>query len=98
MLVALMVSFVLAGPMSENAKINTCEAACDRVVQLTAKRWPKKRRRTETDKDAWDEMKKGVKAQCMADCNARGRKFIRCVARSRSIEKVSRCYQGPQKR
>ena len=98
MLVALMASLVLVGPVADNAKINTCDAACDRVVQLTAKRWPKKRRSTDADKSAWDEMKKGVKQQCMSDCSARGRKFIRCVARSRSIEKVSRCYQGPQKR
>ena len=98
MLLALMASLVLVGPGTDNAKIDTCDAACDRVVQLTAKRWPKKRRRTEQEKSEWDDMKKAVKQQCLADCNARGRKFIRCVARSRSIDKVSRCYQGPQKR
>ncbi|MEC8022611.1 MAG: hypothetical protein VX223_01665 [Myxococcota bacterium] len=98
MLLTLLASFVLVTPVTDCAKINTCDEACDRVVKLTAKRWPYKRRKTEEGKAAWEKMRDGVKRQCMADCNARGKKFIRCVARSRSIEKVSRCYQGPQKR
>ena len=81
------------GPASQTAKITTCQQACEKVTDLTAGRWPKSRKGSEEQKKAFEEMRKGVHAQCMKDCEARGKRFIRCIRVARNAKKMSTCYQ-----
>jgi hypothetical protein len=96
MTLSLLLTLALLGPAGstgQDAKITTCEQACEKVTDLTAGRWPKSRKGTEEAKTAFEEMRQQVHAQCMTDCDARGKKFIRCVRVARNAKKMSVCYQ-----
>ena len=99
MTVTLLITLAMLGPMDQGGqavskgKITTCQQACEKVTDLTAGRWPKKRKGTEEQRKAFEDMRKVVHAQCMQDCNERGKPFIQCVRRARKVQKMSRCYQ-----
>lgn len=96
MTVSLLLTLALLGPVgpgSDAAKITTCEQACEKVTDLTAGRWPKSRKGSDAEKAAFEEMRRGVHAQCMKDCESRGKPFIRCVSGARNAKRVSACYQ-----
>ena len=89
--------FAPIGPSADAAKITTCEQACEKVTDLTAGRWPKSRKGSDDAKQAFEKMRKGVHAQCMTDCESRGKAFIRCIRVARNAKKMSRCYQKASK-
>jgi hypothetical protein len=96
MTVTLLMTLALLGPqegLNQNAKITTCQQACDKVTDMTAGRWPKKRKGTEEQRKAFEQMRKDVHAQCMKDCESRGKPFIRCVRAARKVQRISKCYQ-----
>lgn len=89
---ALALTALTMGPVEDEIP-KGCEAACEKVTDLTAGRWPKSRKGSQAERDAFDKMREAVKTQCMSDCAKRGQAFVRCVKISRGVKKVSRCYQ-----
>ena len=90
--VAIALGLATAGPTEDQIPAG-CDAACEKVTDMTAGRWPAGRKGTQEAKDAFEKMRKDVFAQCKSDCARRGRPFVNCIKVAKDVQRVSKCYQ-----
>ncbi len=68
-------------------------SVCEKVTKLTLAQWPKSRKGTKEQDEAFERAKKDVQSRCEEDCRQRGPAFIRCLGQAKTPDAFSKCYQ-----